>query len=176
MNLKNCIIALLLTVFLTIGCSSNKIKQQTELEQAKQLIKDQNTTKLDANTIPITVHSVLPEKVVIGKQIDIGVEIISDIDLSELQVIYEVSPGLKFRKKWVFIKQDSVSATIKSIKSDKLYKQMIRVVPKIEGLLFVNVYTIYSKDNVKIAKKTPITLSIGNPLDKSNRIPTPEQY
>jgi len=171
MNFKDCIVALLLTVFLTVGCSSNKIKQQTQLEQARQLIKDQKTSKMDANTIPITVHSVLPEKVVMDKQIDIGVEIISDIDLPELQVVIEVSPGLKFRKKWYFIKQDSVDKTIKNIKADKPYNQMISVIPNKEGLLLVNVYTIYSKDNVKIAKKTPITLSIGNPLNTSNRIP-----
>jgi len=166
---RHLILLLTLVILGLMGCSGSKIKTLTLVEKAKQVLIDQKTNNFDIKQIAIKINSVVPEKAVIDKQMDIGIELVTDVALPELKIAYEVSDGLKFTDKWLIFSQMSVTRKLKDIKPDHLYKQVISVIPQNEGLLFLNVYLIYTRNDAIIVKKSSITLSIGDNMSKKSR-------
>jgi len=162
---------LVICLFSLFACSTSKIKTLTMVEKAQQLLADQKTNQFDEKAIPIKINYVVPEKVVVGKQLDIGIELASAVALPELILTFNTSDGMVFRKSWLVFKQKTVTRTLKNLKADKLYHQTISVIPKKEGLLHLDVYTIYPEGSDKRAKKLTITFSTGDSLTQSKSRP-----
>jgi len=165
-SIKTTLSLMLLGLLTLTACSSNKIRTLTIVEKAQQLIKDQVTNNFDTTKLPVKINVVMPEKAIVGKQLDIELEFSSDSALPELILAYEPSAGLVFSKKWYFFKQETVTQTFKNIKADQLYRRTISIIPEKDGVLYLNIYSIYPQGADKIAKKVTVSLSIGNSLKR----------
>lgn len=167
--IKTVISLVLLSAFILTACSTNKIKSLTVVEKAQQLIKDQITNKQDTSNIPVKINFIMPEKAIVGEQIDIEIEFASDIALSELVLAYETSAGVSFRKKWYLFEQKNIIHKVKNIKADQLYRQTISLIPETDGMLHLNVYSIFPLGTEKIAGKSTLSISIGNSLKRLDK-------
>lgn len=173
--LNNTILAYLVLIFVLmsgISCSAKNIKPLSEIEIAQQLIMEQEKQP-DKIIHPVKMLYTQPEKAVIGRQLDIDIELISSQPLTEMTLTYGRNNGLDLTRKWYLLKQDSVVTRIKNIEADKIYRQRLSIIPQQEGLLQINLYIIAELEQKKIARQQTLNFSIGQPLGKSQKPATP---
>jgi len=159
-------LALIFVLITGISCSAKNIKPLSEIEIAQQLIVEQEKQP-DKIIHPVKILYTQPEKAVIGRQLDIDIELVSSQPLTGLTLTYERSNGLDLTRNWYLLKQDSVVTRIKNIEADKIYRQSISIIPQKEGLLQINLYIIAELQQKKIARQQTLNFSIGHPLGKA---------
>ena len=162
---KQILFFLIIMSFLaTSSCSSNKIRKLTTVEVAEQLLQDQKNNKNHKIQHPMTIHYTVPEKAIMGKEMDIIIEISSKIALSDITLAFDTSRDLRFKNKWLVFSNDSIVEKITNIEADKLYQHTVTLIPEKHGLIFLDVYALYSEGNEQRVKHRQITFSIGNAL------------
>jgi len=167
MQNKQLIVFLTLASLLVISaCSSTKVRELTTVELAQQLLADQNNNKNLKIQHPMTIDYTVPEKAIMGKEMDVIVEISSKIALPGLTLAFDTSRDLQFKNSWLVISKDSVVEKIKEIKADKLYRRTVTVIPDNHGLIYIDVYALYNEGKDKRVKHRRITFSIGDALSK----------
>jgi len=147
-----------------LSCSSTAIKELSDIELAQQIILERQETSKEEAAHSIKIHVTQPEKVVVGKRLDLDIELVSKEDLPELTLVYEEGNGLKLTRKWLLLKQPSIKTVIKNIKADKIYRHTVSLIPEEEGLLEFKLYLLYGSHDDKKARQQSIHLSIGNSL------------
>jgi hypothetical protein len=162
---------LICSVFTGISCSSHKIKELSTVELAQRLIRDQQTGGAQVNPA-VKIHFIQPEKAVIGKQMEIELELVPLKAHPSLTVVYQADEGLKFSNRWLFLQQDTITRILKDVQEDRIYRQKVNITPVMDGLLKLNVYVLSEENKQQKASLHTITFSIGDALkeDRSKRI------
>ena len=171
MHNKHLIIFLVMTAFvISSGCSSNKVRKLTTVEVAEQILKDQKNDKTNKIQHPMTIDYTVPEKAIMGKEMDIIIEVSSDVALPELTLAFDTSRDLRFKNSWLLFSRDSVVEKIKEIKVDKLYRRTVTIIPENEGIIYMDVYAMYIEGQDKRVKHRRISFSIGDALSKEKAL------
>jgi hypothetical protein len=159
------------SVFTSISCSSNKIKELSTVELAQQLIRDQQIGGKQAAPV-VKIHFIQPEKAVIGKQMEIELELVPLKAQPWLTVVYQADEGLKFSNRWLFLQQETITRKLKDVQEDKIYRQKVNITPVTDGLLKLNIYVLSEENKEQRASLHTITFSIGDALKeyRSKRI------
>jgi hypothetical protein len=157
---------ILCSLMISISCSSNKIKKLSTVELAQQLIREQQINGNQEEKPPIKIHYIQPAKAVIGKQMEIELELVSQKARPWLTVVYQADEGLKFNNRWLFLQQDTITRKLVDVQADKIYRQKVNITPEVDGLLKLNVYVLYEEDKEQKASLHTITFSIGDALKK----------
>ncbi len=166
---KLVLLALLLpSLLIIVSCSSNKIRPLSTVEIAQQLIKDQQNSANGNEKSPLKIHFIQPGKAVIGKPMEIELELVPRQDYPLLTVAYQVNDGLKFNKRWLIQQQDTIIRKLSDVKSDVIYPQRLTITPVTGGVLNLDIYILYQDQKEQKASRHVITLSIGDALKKHN--------
>jgi len=156
-------------LLVNISCSSKNIKPLTEIEIAQRLLKEQKIQGESETPLPIKINVSQPGKAITDKSLDLEFEVSSDKALPYITIIFQPREGLKLKPRWLLLKRDTQTVSIKNITADKLYRQNITVIPDQKGLLGLDIYTLSEIDKVKKARLQTMYFSIGDPLKKTSK-------
>jgi len=157
---------LLSVLLLSTACSSSKVKKLTTIEIAQELLREQQLRPGFSPDKLVTLRYIVPGKAVIGKEMDVTVEIISTRDLSDVTLAFNPSRNLHFKNKWLIMSQKTIVRKIKNLKANRIHKEMVTLLPDSAGLITMDTYALYHINKRQVAKQISVSFSIGNILKK----------
>jgi len=157
---------LLMSAALISACSTTKVKKLTTVEIAQELLKEQQLRPEFKNDKLVTLRYIVPGKAVIGKEMEITLEIISTQDLSNVTLAFNPSTNVHFKGKWLILSQDMIIRKIKILKANRIHKETVILIPDKEGLVKMDTYALYKIKERQIAKQISVSFSIGDILKK----------
>lgn len=162
-------LVILSVLVLTLACSTREVKPLSNLELARQLLKEQRLNETPSSTELVKVHITQPSKAIIDRPLELAVEIVATDAIGPITLTYAADENFILPRKWKFMKQDSLSRTIDNVKVDKVYREIITVIPQREGRLEFQFYLLYQYQGQSLARQLTLPVLIGTSMPATNQ-------